>query len=98
MKYVSRNSALISSSYLLRLHHRRIELVICILGVNHIWISPELILVIGCFKQHRVAYLRMSLLFSPMSLKSFPHLTLGLRGTIVSFILYLAQGEHPRAA
>jgi hypothetical protein len=47
-------------------------LMTAILQVDHIWIAPELILVIGCFKKHRIAYLRMSLLFT-VTLESFPH-------------------------
>jgi hypothetical protein len=58
---------------LLWLMVRRIVSVICILSFNNIWISPELILVVGRFKQHRITDLRMSLLLSPMTLKSFPH-------------------------
>lgn len=60
---------------LLRLSGMCIVTMICVLGVDDIWISPELVLVICGFKQHRVAYLRMSLFFSPMTLKSFPHLS-----------------------
>lgn len=38
------------------------------------WISPELVLVVGCFKEYWVAYLRVPLLFPSVTLKSFPHL------------------------
>jgi hypothetical protein len=48
-------------------------LVTAILQVDHIWIAPELILVIGRFKKHRIAYLRMSLPFPDVILQSFPH-------------------------
>lgn len=48
-------------------------LIIGILDVGHIRIAPELILVVGGFKQHWVAYLRMPRVLSPMTLKSFPH-------------------------
>ena len=59
----------------LRLSGMHIVTMICILGIDDIWISPELVLVICGFKQHRVAYLCMSLFLSPMTLKSFPHLS-----------------------
>jgi hypothetical protein len=50
--------------------------VTCALGVGHVWISLELFLVIGCFKEHRIAYLRMSLLLPPVTLQPFPHIDL----------------------
>jgi hypothetical protein len=43
-------------------------LVTAILHVGHIWVAPKLILVIGRFKKHRIAYLRMSLLFADCAL------------------------------
>lgn len=57
----------------IRLRVRCIGSVVGILKVGHIWISPELILVVGCFKKYRIAYLRGLLLFPNVTLKSFPH-------------------------
>lgn len=59
---------------LLRLRRSgRMVVIIGILEVRHIWISPELILVVGCFKKDRIAYLCLSLFLAPMALESFPH-------------------------
>lgn len=62
----------------------RIVSMICKLGIGNIWIPPQLILVIGGFNQHGVAYVGVSLLFSPMTLKSFPHLSWDLHETILA--------------
>jgi hypothetical protein len=42
--------------------------IICNLCVDNMRISPELILIVGCFKQDGIAYLCMLLFFSPMAL------------------------------
>lgn len=47
--------------------------VICSLEIGDIRIPHKLLLVVGRFKKHRVAYLRISLLLTPVTLKSFPH-------------------------
>jgi hypothetical protein len=47
--------------------------VICSLKIGNIRISHKLLLVVCCFKKHRVPYLRVSLLLTPVTLKSFPH-------------------------
>jgi hypothetical protein len=48
-------------------------LVTAILQVGHIGIAFQLILVVRRFKKDRIAYLRMSLLFTDVTLQSFPH-------------------------
>ena len=47
--------------------------VICSLEIGNIGIPHKLLLVVGRFKKHRVAYLRRPLLLSRVALKSFPH-------------------------
>jgi len=47
--------------------------VICSLKIDDIRIPHKLLLVVGRFKKHRVAYQRMALLLTPVTLESFPH-------------------------
>lgn len=63
----------LSTRDLLVLCRGRIETVIWSLKIGDIRISHKLLFVVCRFKKHRVAYLRMSLLLTPVTLKSFPH-------------------------